>query len=139
MATEFFNRVSENLISLGKRLKVSTPPLAGKAPVVDEIVANINSPMLIMVMGEFSTGKSTFINALVKRDIATVGAQPTTAVITKLSYGIDYVSRTLPIEILKKYDVRRQSRLKRNFKGVDVLKILLTLPAPKGGGFLRLH
>ena len=140
MATEFFNRVSENLISLGKKLKVSTS-LAGKASAVDEIVANINSPMLIMVMGEFSTGKSTFINALVKRDIATVGAQPTTAVITKLSYGIedkievfyrdgtrkffsasefskltaerlnkeydelhsgiDYVSRTLPIEILK--------------------------------------
>ena len=141
MADEFSKYVSDNLIAIGKKLKTLPPPLAGRAADVDEIVSNTNSPMLIMVMGEFSTGKSTFINALVKRDIATVGAQPTTAVITKLSYGnedkievffrdgtkkffgasefskltaeslnkeydelhagIDYVSRTLPIEILK--------------------------------------
>ena len=88
MATEFFNRVSDNLITLGKKLK-ALPILDKKVSDVDEIVSNINSPMLIMVMGEFSTGKSSFINALVKRDIATVGAQPTTAVITKLSYGTE--------------------------------------------------
>ena len=38
-------------------------------------------------MGEFSTGKSTFINAIVGKEIAAVGALPTTAVITKLCYG----------------------------------------------------
>ena len=42
-----------------------------------------------MVMGEFSTGKSTFINALVGQSIAKVDAKPTTAVITKLSYGVE--------------------------------------------------
>lgn len=40
-----------------------------------------------MVMGEFSTGKSTFINALVGKYVAEVDVIPTTAVITKISYG----------------------------------------------------
>ena len=140
MANPFFGSVTDNLTRLGEKMRV-LPELSGEAVVADEIISSINSPMLIMVMGEFSTGKSTFINALVKKDIATVGAQPTTAVITKLSYGtqdkievvfrdgtkkifdsnefsrltaegskaendnlhetIDYVSRTLPIDILK--------------------------------------
>ena len=42
---------------------------------------------MLMVMGAFSTGKSTFINALVGEEIAAVEAKPTTAVVTKLCYG----------------------------------------------------
>ncbi len=40
-----------------------------------------------MVMGEFSTGKSTFINALMGENLLKMDATPTTAVITKLCYG----------------------------------------------------
>lgn len=43
----------------------------------------------VMIVGSFSTGKSTFLNALFGADIATVGALPTTAVTTKISYGTD--------------------------------------------------
>ena len=46
-----------------------------------------DQPLLIMVMGEFSTGKSTFINALIGQEVARMDAKPTTAVITKLVYG----------------------------------------------------
>ena len=56
-------------------------------PELDEIIEHLSSPLMIMVMGEFSTGKSTFINALVGDEIAAVNATPTTAVITKLCYG----------------------------------------------------
>lgn len=42
-----------------------------------------------MVMGEFSTGKSSFINALVEKEVIVVDAKPTTAVITKLRYGME--------------------------------------------------
>lgn len=56
-------------------------------PELDEIIEHLSSPLMIMVMGEFSTGKSTFINALVGEEIAAVNATPTTAVITKLCYG----------------------------------------------------
>lgn len=54
---------------------------------LDELIADAEEPLLVMVMGEFSTGKSTFINALVGREIAAMNATPTTAVITKLCYG----------------------------------------------------
>lgn len=40
----------------------------------------------IVVVGEFSRGKSTFINNLLKRDILPVGNLPTTAILTKLTY-----------------------------------------------------
>lgn len=64
------------------------PELKSQVTAIETIVAETSEPLLIMVMGEFSTGKSTFINALLKKDIAKIGATPTTAVITKLSYGI---------------------------------------------------
>ena len=44
-------------------------------------------PLQIMVMGAFSTGKSSFINAFLGETVTAVGALPTTAVITKLMYG----------------------------------------------------
>ena len=56
-------------------------------PALDEIIDHVNAPLMIMVMGEFSTGKSTFINAMVGKEVAAVNATPTTAVITKLCYG----------------------------------------------------
>ena len=54
---------------------------------LEEIIARTNAPLEIMVMGSFSTGKSSFINALVGKEIVAVDAKPTTAVITKLCYG----------------------------------------------------
>lgn len=52
-----------------------------------QLALNTDSPVLIMIIGEFSTGKSTFINALVGKEVTTVNDTPTTAVITKLCYG----------------------------------------------------
>lgn len=42
---------------------------------------------MVLVMGEFSTGKSTFINTLLGADVLTTAQIPTTAVISLLSYG----------------------------------------------------
>lgn len=53
----------------------------------DNIITDASEPLMIMVMGEFSTGKSSFINALLGKEVAVVNATPTTAVITKLRYG----------------------------------------------------
>lgn len=54
---------------------------------LQQLALDVDSPVLIMIIGEFSTGKSTFINALVGKEITTVNDTPTTAVITKLCYG----------------------------------------------------
>lgn len=54
---------------------------------LDKILASLDQPLRVMVMGEFSTGKSSFINALLGQKVAEVDSEPTTAVITVFSYG----------------------------------------------------
>lgn len=55
--------------------------------ILDSMIEKAEEPLMVMVMGEFSTGKSTFINALIGEEITTVGATETTAVITEICYG----------------------------------------------------
>ena len=50
---------------------------------LQETVARLKSPLQVMVMGAFSTGKSSFVNALLGENVTAVEALPTTAVITK--------------------------------------------------------
>lgn len=44
-------------------------------------------PLLVMVMGEFNTGKSTFINAILREDVLITDGLPATAVVSLLRYG----------------------------------------------------
>lgn len=48
-----------------------------------------NGIFQVMFTGCFSSGKSTLINALVKRDVLSTGATPETAVITKIFFNAD--------------------------------------------------
>ncbi|MBR6755324.1 MAG: SEL1-like repeat protein, partial [Peptococcaceae bacterium] len=54
-----------------------------------EIIKNVQAPLSLMVMGAFSTGKSTFINALLGKEVVSMAVLPTTAVVTKLCYGFE--------------------------------------------------
>ncbi|KHM52697.1 hypothetical protein NZ47_03275 [Anaerovibrio lipolyticus] len=80
------NNIIENIRQAKKEL-VITKLFQEDTDKLDLYIEHMRKPLFIMVMGEFSTGKSTFINALVGKQIAVVGALPTTAVITKLCYG----------------------------------------------------
>ena len=51
------------------------------------LLETVHSPFLITVLGEFSAGKSSFLNALVKKRLLAMKVRPTTATITKLHYG----------------------------------------------------
>ncbi|NJM23654.1 MAG: Dynamin family protein, partial [Richelia sp. SM1_7_0] len=46
-----------------------------------------DSNLYLAVIGEFSSGKSTFINALLRDDLLKTSVLPTTAAATKLCYG----------------------------------------------------
>lgn len=52
-----------------------------------ELRNRLLEPPQVMIIGSFSTGKSTFLNSLFGKEIADMGALPTTAITTKLSYG----------------------------------------------------
>jgi GTPase SAR1 family protein len=51
---------------------------------IDEIV---EKPLKLAVLGEFSSGKSTFINRLIGKEILPTGITPVTSVVTILEYG----------------------------------------------------
>ncbi|CAN5724252.1 hypothetical protein BH11MYX2_BH11MYX2_17240 [soil metagenome] len=54
---------------------------------VARAAANIETPLLVTVMGEFSSGKSSFVNAFIGADVAPTGITPTTATINVVRYG----------------------------------------------------
>jgi cellulose synthase operon protein C len=56
---------------------------------IAELSADLSTPVLVAVIGEFNAGKSTFINALVGAPVAPTGILPTTAVLHHLRWAPD--------------------------------------------------
>jgi tetratricopeptide (TPR) repeat protein len=56
---------------------------------VARAAAGLDAPLLVTVMGEFSSGKSSFVNAFIGADVAPTGITPTTATINVVRYGRD--------------------------------------------------
>lgn len=52
-------------------------------------------PMQIAIVGQFSSGKSTFLNALLGQDILPTGVTPITSKVCKICYGEDYILEIL--------------------------------------------
>ncbi|WP_169753892.1 dynamin family protein [Campylobacter curvus] len=53
----------------------------------------INEPVTIAIVGQFSSGKSTFLNVLLGREILPTGVTPVTAKLTHIRYGQSYALR----------------------------------------------
>ena len=54
---------------------------------VARAVADYDRPLMVTVMGEFSSGKSSFVNAFIGADVAPTGITPTTATINVVRHG----------------------------------------------------
>ena len=54
---------------------------------LEQSIAQLDELFLLVVVGEFNSGKSAFINALVGQSLMQEGVTPTTAVITVLEHG----------------------------------------------------
>ena len=59
----------------------------------------------VAVTGEFSRGKSSFINRLLERDFLPVGDLPTTAVMTRIQYN--------PAEVMMVFDENNKKKMER--------------------------
>lgn len=66
---------------------VSMEDFRAQALALWDIAGEAERPLLVAVMGEFKTGKSTFLNTLVGAPILQTDAAPATAVVTLLRYG----------------------------------------------------
>jgi tetratricopeptide (TPR) repeat protein len=69
--------------------------LAGLVGDVSRATAELEQPLLVTVMGEFSSGKSSFVNAFIGADVAATGITPTTATINIVKYGVERGGRIL--------------------------------------------
>ncbi|MGK5082973.1 dynamin family protein [Bdellovibrionota bacterium FG-1] len=52
-----------------------------------QLLADFDAPLMIAVLGEFNAGKSTFVNALVGKEILPMDILPATATINIIRYG----------------------------------------------------
>ena len=87
---ELMNQIKYLFIDVDSKLMKKSFECKAAGEVVEYLNAakrTVDIPLQLMVMGEFSTGKSTFINAIVGKKVAAINARPTTAIITKLAYG----------------------------------------------------
>jgi tetratricopeptide (TPR) repeat protein len=73
----------------------SSPELSSFGLDAARILELYDRPLLVTVMGEFNSGKSTFVNALLGEEVAPMGITPTTATINLLKYGREQGARVV--------------------------------------------
>lgn len=76
-----------DLATATSRLCARHPELLDLVPESSVAIAEYDQPLLVAVMGEFSCGKSSFVNAFIGADVAPTGITPTTATINIVKYG----------------------------------------------------
>ncbi len=87
-----------SLLKLTHRHFSRTRELAELSPEAGRLVETIDRPLLVTVMGEFNSGKSTFVNALLGEEVAPMGITPTTATINVLKYGVERKGRVVYLD-----------------------------------------
>lgn len=63
------------------------PRLETALPRVHDLLATLDSPLSVAVLGEFNSGKSTLVNALLGEKVVPMGVLPTTAHPCVMGYG----------------------------------------------------
>jgi small GTP-binding protein len=99
----------------------------GDARTLREILAHLDELFLIVVAGEFNSGKSSFLNALLGEQVLAEGVTPTTDAITLLQYGDAIESE------LKSGGLRVQTY------PADVLRQLTIVDTPGTNAVIRAH
>ncbi len=80
---------------------------------IQDAIEQLDELFLLVVVGEFNSGKSAFINALLEKKILQEGPTPTTDLINIVKYGDEPVSRVadnlrvtkFPLELLKNVNI----------------------------------
>jgi small GTP-binding protein len=99
----------------------------GDTRTLDETIAHLDELFLLVIAGEFNSGKSSFINALLGDKVLAEGVTPTTDRITLLRYGAEPTEQ--PLE---------EFLLERDFPA-DVLRRLTIVDTPGTNAIIRRH
>lgn len=99
----------------------------GDVRTVDETITHLDELFLLVIAGEFNSGKSSFINALLGEKIVREGVTPTTDRITLLRYGPQAQERVVE-EFLAEYTFP-----------ADILKQIVVVDTPGTNAIVRRH
>ncbi len=80
---------------------------------VHEAIERLDELFLLVIVGEFNSGKSAFINALIEKKVLEEGPTPTTDIINILKYGEEHSTRIVanlsvtkfPLDFLKNVNI----------------------------------
>lgn len=77
----------KKILLVEKQLLIQNQAESRDIDLLDDILFQIDDLFMLVVAGEFNSGKSAFINALLGEKVLDMGITPTTAEITILRYG----------------------------------------------------
>ncbi len=112
--------------------------LDGNMKKVRDLVDGMKDKFFIIVLGEFSSGKSSFINALLKEDLLTTSILPETVAITLVSYG-DEKKVQIIYKGHRKYELSDENDMeliKRDAKEIERVELYRPLPRLKGSSIV---
>lgn len=89
--------------------------------ILDKQIRRARYPMEVAITGQFSSGKSTFLNSLLSRNILPTGITPVTSKVNFINYGDEYklkitynsgAQEYAPIEAIADFTDQRQHEMK---------------------------
>ncbi|WP_026803139.1 dynamin family protein [Aliarcobacter lanthieri] len=101
--------------------------------ILNKQIRRARYPMEVAITGQFSAGKSTFLNALLSRNILPTGITPVTSKVNFINYGEEYklkityysgVQEYAPIESIADFTDQREDQMK------DIKYLTLYAPMP---------
>ncbi|CAF1103991.1 unnamed protein product, partial [Rotaria sordida] len=122
---ELVKRIKNLLINVQTDLTLLSAP---DKKLLNEAQTNIESIFLLVVVGEFNSGKSQFINTLLgEKEICPTGVLPTTDIIQILKYGT------------KRKDVMESDHIKSIYLPNEWLKQTNIVDTPGTNAILQTH
>ena len=112
--------------------------------ILNKQIIRARYPMEVAITGQFSAGKSTFLNALLSRNILPTGITPVTSKVNFINYGEEYklkityysgAQEYAPIEAISDFTDQRQEEMKdikylTLYAPMDILKEISFVDTP---------
>ncbi len=95
--------------------------------IIGDLRSNINEPFLFVVVGEVKSGKSSFINALLKDDVCKVDAAPCTDTVQQIVYSDNH------------FETMLNNHLKRIGVNSEILKSIAIVDTPGTNTVIKHH
>lgn len=127
--------------TIDKLLDEKFQPSVQLKTILNKQIRRARYPMEVAITGQFSAGKSTFLNALLSRNVLPTGITPVTSKVNFINYGDEYklkityhsgATEYAPIESISDFTDQRQD----DMKNIKYLTLYAPMPILKEISFV---